>query len=140
MKRVFLISIIAAFIVSSFPAFSVSAAPSTASSGSDRIWGQQLKELQAHRAFYTHFVTDRKNFKKPADPIKLKRDLVQFAAVLKIADTIINNSSLMPATDTKNMTNRQVNSQNQIHQNAEKELARHLQALRGLREKINQDS
>ncbi len=134
MKKMFVVSTIMALIVASLSAFSVFAAPSAAS----RAWGQQLNELQADRSFYSHFVANHKNFVHPSDPIKIKVYLTEYAVDLIKAEAIVASPANAAVTNTKNMTNRQTNSQTQAHQSAVQALAVLLHDMRALQARLVQ--
>ncbi len=134
MKKMFIVSTLMALVVASLSAFSVFAAPSTSS----RVWGAHFDQLQADRVFYDHFVANHKNFVKPSDPIKLQVYLARYAADLSQAQAIIANPANTEALNTKNMTSRQVNSQDQTHQTAVQDLATLLHDMRNLQRRLVQ--
>ncbi len=136
MKKMFIVSTLMALVVASLSAFSVFAAPSTSS----RVWGAQFDQLQADRNFYDHFVANRKNFTNisTTDKVKLQMYLARYAADLSQAQAIIANPANTEALNTKNMTSRQVNSQDQAHQNAVQNLATLLHDMDGLQAKLVQ--
>jgi hypothetical protein len=136
MKKIVVISTIMAFLAASLSAFSVFAAPSTLS----RTWGPQLNDLQADRNFYDHFVADHKNFVNisATDQVKLQVYLARYASDLSKAQAIVNNPADAALTNTKNMSNAQINSRDQIHQSAVQNLATYLHEMRSLRVRLSQ--
>ncbi len=134
MKKIVVLSTIMAVLVASLSAFSVFAAPSNLS----RTWGAQFSQLQADRTFYDHFVANHKNFVNPSEPIKLQIYLARYAADLSKAQAIIDNPANAAVTNTKNMTNREVNSQDMSHQNAVQELASLLHEMSNLQVRLIQ--
>ncbi len=136
MKKIVVVSTVMAFIVASLSAFSVFAAPSTIS----RVWGKQFDQLQADRTFYDHFVANHKNFANVTgtDQVKLQIYLARYASDLSKAQAIIDNSANTEPLNTKGMTSRAVNSQDQIHQTAAQNLAVLLRDMSGLQVKLAQ--
>ncbi len=137
MKKIVVISTIMAIFATALSAFSVFAAPSTAdTSASAKIFGSQLDELNADRVFYTKFVSDRQNFVKPSDPLKLQKYLAHYAADLAQAESIVKARGTVMATSKS--TSAQVNAINGMDSTARANLAVLLHDMRDLQMKILQ--
>ncbi len=136
MKKIVVLSTIMAVLVASLSAFSVFAAPSTMS----RVWGAQLSELNADRAFYDHFVANNKNFTSVSatDKVKLQIYLARYASDLAQAEAIVKNTANQEPINTKGMTTAQVNRQDQVHQTAAGNLSVLLRDMRGIQTKLEQ--
>ena len=132
----FVVSTLMALVVASLSAFSVFAAPASATS--ERIFGQQSKELQADRNFYDHFIADRKNFVNASSPNQLQQDLARYAFALKSAEAVISGRGTTVVTSKS--TNAQTNAINSMDQTSQQNLAMWLHTMRDLRVKISQDS
>lgn len=133
MKKMFVVSTIMAVIVASLSAFSVFAAPAKTSA---KIFGSQLSELNADRAFYNHFKANPKNFVNVSDPLKLQQYLARYAFALAQADAVVKGRGTIVATSKS--TNAQVNAINNMDQTAEQNLAMWLHVMRDLRVRISQ--
>ncbi len=134
-KKMFVVSIITALIAASLSAFSVFAAPST-TSASARIFGNQLSELNADRAFLNNFKANHNNFANASDPLKLQRYIARYDFALIQADAVVKGRGTVLITSKS--TNAQVNTIDNMDQTAQQNLAIWLHEMRDLRVKMEQ--
>lgn len=97
-------------------------------SNSMNISGQQIRSLQAARAFFNNFQTQPGRFRNAADREQMQRYLDLYASTLSAAETVVVNGGLT-TTDGQQVLGTG-------NQSPERLLAMYLHTLRSLRAKI----
>jgi hypothetical protein len=131
MSKIFMRSKIAVFssllavVLATMSATSVFAAPS----GPKTIWGNQYRELQADRAFFSKLKSHTAEINRSSTPAQIQQYLNQYAFALNQAETIVlhNSSSSVPNVN-HHIGNNEKTLQGQ--------LAIYLHMMRGLRTKL----
>ena len=113
---------------------SVLAAPANASStaryNSERIWGNQFRDLRTDRAIYNNYKSHPGEFKSSSKPAEVQQYLDQYAFALKQAEAIILHGSPSSTADVK------TNNRYEKSLTAQQELATYLHMIRGLQLKL----